>query len=133
MLGISGIYDLNAMVAYHDAATPVYRRFTSGAFGTDEEEWKLASPTDLRGMPAWIAAKVVGIAHSEDDGLVEMQQVELMQDALKKVKGNWLRAPGAEKERSDFYVPLVGPHDSMWQLGTMAPAFVKMLEELVKD
>jgi kynurenine formamidase len=133
MLGLSGIYDLNAMVAYHDPTMSEYRNFTTGAYGADEEEWKLVSPTDVRGLSAWMAAKVVGLAHSEDDGLVEMEQVELMQAAMKKVDGSAFRGPGAETERKDLFVALQGWHDSIWGEAKATPVIEKMLEELTME
>ena len=41
---------------------------------------------------------MVGITHSPDDELVEMEQPQLAQ----KVKRIWSRGPGAEGEREDF-------------------------------
>ena len=124
---------MNATVAYHSDEKEIYEVFTQAAFGMDENDWKLASPTDLRGMAAWIAAKVVGIAHSADDGLVEMAQPQLMRQVMERVDKGWLRGPGAEGERRDFYVEMHGGHERIWQEGIMSGAIEQALELLVKD
>ncbi|KAI7550356.1 hypothetical protein KC316_g14306 [Hortaea werneckii] len=89
LLAVEGLYDLPALVAYH-SDSPIYQHLITNAFGPDPEDWARASPTTLSTSTQvphqqhtdW--PKLIVLAHSRQDELVEWQQVDLMHAALKK-------------------------------------------------
>jgi kynurenine formamidase len=77
LLGIEGIYDLNALVATH--SHPAYREFITGAFGEEEETWIAASQLCCR-LQKWQGNAL--LIHSVNDELVDMQQTDSMVEKL---------------------------------------------------
>jgi hypothetical protein len=82
-----------------------------------------------------MAAKVVAIAHSAGDELVEMEQVKLMQSVMIDIPVADGRAFGtawANEKRQDMYIEMDGKHDETWQTGSMDRAIEQVLELLLK-
>lgn len=102
IISICTIYDLPRLVAtFHDL--PIYREFTTTAFGADEAVWRDISPTylardwerkvngDEEGAGRRRGARTEGVevavlAHSRTDGLVDWSQLEAMHTSLRTVQ-----------------------------------------------
>ena len=124
VVGVAGIYDLEALLESF-SHIPLYRQFIEAAFGEQTADWREASPVTGRFCTAWSNAKVVVLAHSQDDELVDFLQTEKMSDQLWKEK-----RPG----RRDVVLSLKGKHDQIWQDGTeMARAISTALRMLKED
>jgi pimeloyl-ACP methyl ester carboxylesterase len=126
VLGVEGIYDLGKLRDDH-SAVPMYQYFTESAFGIDEEAWRVASPTTQGSGFAWEKAKVVALAQSDGDELVDGEQRDVMWDFLRK---------NAKEGRKDELIQLVGKHDQIWreedgkgktQLGVSIETVLKLL------
>ncbi|KAK0272621.1 hypothetical protein LTR91_017882 [Friedmanniomyces endolithicus] len=112
VVGVEGLYDLPALVKHH-SGEPEYRDFVSNAFGSDERVWAAVSPTSGEYEESWPDGRLVVLAHSREDELVEWEQVDLMQRAL-KAQG-W---GGRRDERRLELIELKGKHDQVWEEGT---------------
>ncbi|KAF2842496.1 alpha/beta-hydrolase [Patellaria atrata CBS 101060] len=112
VVGLEGIYDLEAFVRNHEEK--VYREIVTNAFG-DEEGWREASPAVMGGFgrEIWREGRVVVLGHSGEDELVEREQVERMVGRL--VGEEWEEERG---ERRLLVVKLWGKHDEIWEEGT---------------
>ena len=106
VIGLEGIYDTKLLLETH--THPAYREFIEAAFGTEEAQWKDASPTSGKYSTTWKEGRIVVLAHSSDDELVDWNQTERMSDVLWKEK---------RKERRDVVIKLKGKHDEIWQDG----------------
>lgn len=112
VLGVEGLYDLRALVKYHSDES-VYRAFVSNAFGPNEDTWMSVSPASSSDFEdSWQDGKLVVLAHSREDELVEWEQVDLMHKALKCQ--DWDEVGG---DRRLKLVELSGKHDQVWQEG----------------
>ena len=109
IVGLEGLYDLPALVAYH-RAEPEYAAFVTNAFGS-EEGWKAVSPTSGVFGESWVEGRVVVLAHSRGDSLVETEQPELMRAGLEAL--GW----GEKGERRVLMFELCGDHDEVWETG----------------
>lgn len=138
VLGVEGLYDLPALVSYH-ADISAYREFVTTAFGPDSEVWAAVSPAvSAEGLSQahWPEGRLVVIAHSHEDELVEWEQVERMQQAL-KTQGFRSGAAGEASATRDCrqvgLLELHGGHDQVWEEGTeLARAVEWTLQELVR-
>ncbi|TKA28682.1 hypothetical protein B0A50_03009 [Salinomyces thailandicus] len=111
ILGVEGLYDLPALVENH-SDQPVYKDFVANAFGPDEAQWAATSPTSGDYEASWPTGKLVVLAHSREDELVEWDQVDRMHRAL--------RTQGFDEAQGDQRLKLVelsGKHDQVWQEG----------------
>ena len=107
------------------AAIPAYETFTRAAFGDDEEEWDEASPINGKYAKVWPSGKVVVVAHSREDELVDWVQVDAIEKALHKERRDG---------RSDKVLELKGKHLDIWKEGTeMARAIKEVLQMLEKQ
>ena len=121
IVGVAGIYDLEALLNSF-VHIPLYRHFLEAAFGEEKADWKEASPVSGKYCDSWPNAKVVVLAHSRDDELVDFLQTEKMSDHLWREK-----RPG----RRDNVLSLKGTHNQIWQDGTeMARAVITALQML---
>lgn len=111
VLGVEGIYDVPALLKYHKKE-PAYEDFISNAFGPDEATWISASPSHGDYNDSWPDGKLVVLAHSRNDGLVEWEQLELLCEAF-KAQG-W---DHESRERRVSVLELKGEHDEIWQDG----------------
>lgn len=110
ILGIEGLYDLPALVKYHEKQ-PLYRNFVESAFGPNESEWKAVSPTQSNYNDTWPDGKLAVIAHSHSDELVEWEQPELM---MRSLTSQGFRDSGPRKAK---LIELQGKHDQVWSEG----------------
>jgi hypothetical protein len=106
VLGISGIYDLDAFITSH-SEIPAYRALIENAF-PDKSLWEEASPNKSRLSETgkWQDARVVVISHSDDDELVEEAQASYMLERARL-------APNSNVH----FLPATGAHDEIWQSG----------------
>ncbi|EME50085.1 hypothetical protein DOTSEDRAFT_118377 [Dothistroma septosporum NZE10] len=127
VLGIEGLYDLPALVKYHnDLKQHLYHNFTESAFGPNETAWAAASPTSGQYSTTWQDGKLAVVAHSHQDELVEWEQPEVMMKALSlqgfKDSGN----------RRSKWLELTGKHDQVWSEGNeVARAIEWTIQEFV--
>lgn len=121
VVGFEGIYDL---VGLDERMGGGYAGFIEGAFGADRAAWREASPTTAAGsFGVWAGQKgsrLAVLAHSANDELVDMPEVETMERRL--------RADGVR----DLLVfrDLKGGHFDVLNDGSFARVLVKTLEEL---
>lgn len=85
------------------------------------------SPTSGEYEESWPDGRVVVLAHSREDELVEWEQVDLMERAL-KAQG-W---DGASTERRLDLIELKGKHDQVWEEGKELARAIEAIMELVK-
>ncbi|KAK3700460.1 hypothetical protein LTR37_015964 [Vermiconidia calcicola] len=121
IVGLEGIYDIPALVKYHEDQ-PVYRDFIVNAFGASG--WDAASPTNADYDDSWPDGKLVVLAHSPNDTLIEAEQAELQRKALEPQ--GWKDAG----ERRIKMFELEGEHDEVWETGEAAKAIEWAVEEL---
>ncbi|RMZ09289.1 hypothetical protein D0860_04341 [Hortaea werneckii] len=128
LLAVEGLYDLPALIAYH-ADSPAYQDIVTNAFGPHPGDWAAASPAvDLshhpqnQKQPAPNWPKLIALAHSRQDELVEWQQVDLMHAALKQAGG--YDEVGREEDGDGKggggrlkLIELNGGHDDVWREG----------------
>lgn len=107
VLGVEGIYNIPELVKAYESI-PGYREFVENAFGRDENVWVGASPALSKSPTVWEKAKVIIIAHSDDDELLNRMQADLMMARLHKSKRC--------REKS-YYFPAAGHHDEIWRDG----------------
>lgn len=123
VLGIEGLYDLPALVQYHSDGT-FYRNFVEAAFGSKEADWKAASPTSADLNETWQDGKLVVIAHSHEDELVEWEQPDLM---MKSLSSQGFKESGSRRAK---LLELRGKHDQVWEEGYEA---ARAIEFAVKE
>lgn len=87
VVGLNGLYDLPYFIhdsqGSHASLAPVYADFTRGAFGDDEQDWKVVCPTVVEDWAAeWPEGRVVVMVQSKEDTLVPYSQTELMKKRL---------------------------------------------------
>jgi hypothetical protein len=136
-----GIYDIPLFVENHDPQkvapeiARVYRDIVEGAFGTDEEVWKAVSPTGLdwsgsaageKGKCGLGLLREIVLAYSEEDELVEKEQVEEMERKLKE--GGWGGDAKGKGKVKVYLKELSGGHDFIWEDGRQV---VGLIEETV--
>ena len=116
LLGMEGIYDLNALVATH--SHPAYREFITGAFGKDEEIWTTASQLCCN-LQKWQGNAL--LVHSVNDELVDVQQTDSTVEKL--VMQGFTRTtatPGSFRNEGKRVSKMVIDclHDEVWKKGT---------------
>jgi hypothetical protein len=139
IVGVAGIYDLRQIVETHRDISE-YRKFIEGAFGSDELLWDAVSPAQMvgsRGVEGgWKTGRLVVLAHSKDDSLVDLGQLETMREALRAWEGRKAQAVKEELTSYDRRVqilPITGEHDEAWSKGEELARAVKFaFEELRK-
>ena len=119
VVGIEGIYDLALLVKTH--SHPIYREFVEGAFG-DPSNWEDASPTSAMVSQSWLNGKIVVLAHSSEDELVDWAQTEAMCDQLWKEK---------RSSRRDTVIKLKGNHDVIWEEGKEMAKAIELAFEML--
>lgn len=121
IVGLEGIYDIPALVKRHEDQS-VYRDFIVNAFGSSG--WDVVSPVRGDFEEGWVDGRLVVLAHSEGDSLVEREQADGMRGAL--VQQRWSDDDGDRKIKM---FELEGEHDEVWETGDAARA----VECAVKD
>ncbi|CCU83010.1 hypothetical protein BGHDH14_bgh00180 [Blumeria hordei DH14] len=115
IVGIAGIYNLLGLRDRHDDAA--YGAFLNGAFGADESILHAAAPTNYPAFPnSWPEAKLVVLAQSRDDELVEAVQ-------LNDITTSSLAQSNARIEVNKEII--IGAHDAAWQEGQIADLIVE--------
>lgn len=120
IVGVAGIYDLRRLVDTHRTIS-AYREFVEGAFGVDDMLWDAVSPAQMigsRGVEGgWKTGRLVVLAHSPDDELVDMGQREEMRDAMKGWEQTEAQVSPEElthKDRRMRTLDISGAHDDAW-------------------
>ncbi|KAJ5086446.1 hypothetical protein NUU61_007753 [Penicillium alfredii] len=137
IVGVAGIYDLRRLRDAHPDID-AYREFIDGAFGADELLWDAVSPAQMvgsRGVEGgWKTGRLVVLAHSKDDELVDEGQLGSMREALRGWEAAEAQVPVQELTRRDRRVsvlPISGAHDESWLSGEeLARAIEFSFEEL---
>ncbi len=122
ILGVSGIYDLEAFIDAH-SEIPAYRALIENAF-PEKSLWEEASPnkSDLSKTAKWQTARAIIVSHSDEDELVEKAQASHM---LKRAR----MAPSADEKV--HFLPAKGAHDEIWESGNiLADLITKSIEIL---
>ncbi|KAI7781548.1 hypothetical protein LA080_014581 [Diaporthe eres] len=121
VVGFEGIYDL---VGLDGRMGGGYAGFIEAAFGTDRAAWRDASPATAAGsFGDWAgqgAPRLAVLAHSADDELVDMPEVETME---RRLRGDGVRDVIVFRD-------LKGGHFDVLNDGSFARVLVKALEEL---
>ncbi|EKV21449.1 hypothetical protein PDIP_06580 [Penicillium digitatum Pd1] len=137
IVGVAGIYDLRQLRdTYADVSA--YQEFTEGAFGANETLWDEVSPAQVigsRGVEGgWKSGRLAILAHSQDDGLVDASQVEVMKEALKNWEKKGAHVSMQESSNCDRrlrFLPINGVHNEAWEKGEqMARAVTFAFEQL---
>lgn len=161
IVGVEGIYDIPLLVSDY-AEVPAYREFIEGAFGPERPEnddskrqsaWQAASPARFGHdgfVERWANSvsndtaddgpalgKGVGvlamIAHSPEDELVNMRQVEAMEQCLRgppsQLSGRGGGGTGGRGEIQYRFLELQGKHHEIWEKGA---ELARCVEEVVK-
>ena len=123
VVGVEGIYDLKLLEINHKDV-PMYREFIERAFGRDEDGWRSASPVSGEFDHSWQNARVVVLAWSPEDELVEEMQIKAMAQALKHHE---------RALRVDVSIELEGKHNQIFQDGVQLANAIKMAFECLKD
>ena len=123
VVGVEGIYDLNLLAINHKDV-PMYREFIERAFGRDEEDWRKASPVSGEFKNSWQNARVVVLAWSAEDELVEGMQRSAMVQALHH---------HSRESRVDITIELEGKHNQIVQDGLQIANAIKRAFDFLKD
>ena len=123
VVGVEGIYDLNLLALNHNDV-PMYHEFIEQAFGKDEEDWRKASPVSGEFKHSWQNARVVVLAWSPEDELVEGMQINAMAQALQHHK---------RESRIDNTIELEGKHNQIFQDGAQLANAIKRAFDFLQD
>ncbi|KUJ10061.1 uncharacterized protein LY89DRAFT_723865 [Mollisia scopiformis] len=123
VIGVEGIYDLGKLRDDH-VNVPMYQYFIESAFGKDEQEWKDASPVSQRNEKgfSWQRSKVVALAQSDEDELVNNAQRDAMWEVMKM---------NESADRKDILIWLTGKHDEIWREKNPEPQLKIAIEEVL--
>lgn len=122
IVGLEGIYDIPAIVKNHQDQ-PMYRDFVTNAFGPSG--WDEVSPANASYEESWADGRLVVLAHSKEDSLVEDEQWEQMKAALEKQ--GW----GERGERRVEFLEVQGDHNEVWETGDAARAVEFAVKKLL--
>ena len=120
VLGISGIYDLNAFVWSH--SHPAYKEIAENAF-PNLQDWEKVSPSVAQKEGTiWEGAKVIIISQSKSDELVEEAQPGYMLDLARSLP---------DVRDKVHFLEATGAHDDIWGKGDiLAGLIIKSVELL---
>lgn len=131
IVGVAGIYDLRRLQDAHRDIS-AYREFIEGAFGNGVMLWDAVSPAQMGGSRGveggWKTGRLVVLAHSKDDELIDEGQVEGMREALRGWEGRQAQIPLRElssRERRVQMLTLEGLHDELWEKGEEVARAIK--------
>lgn len=131
IVGVAGIYDLRKLQNDHRDIT-AYKEFIEGAFGTDELLWDAVSPAQMvgsRGIEGgWKTGRLVVLAQSQQDELVDDGQLTTLREALKGWEAKDAQIPVRElthRTRHVRVLPISGAHDDAWIHGEELARAVK--------
>ncbi|KAL5341800.1 Alpha/Beta hydrolase protein [Aspergillus crustosus] len=124
VLGMAGIYNLRLLRDKHKSVS-AYQEFIEGAFGGDEKVWNSVSP-GVVGVDGWESGRVVVLAQSKGDTLIDGAQSEGMKKALE----SWENY-GSKGERKVHALEIEGEHDEAWEKGSeLARAILFTIEKV---
>ncbi|KAH7414249.1 Alpha/Beta hydrolase protein [Phaeosphaeria sp. MPI-PUGE-AT-0046c] len=138
----AGIYNLPLFLRNHappacpENIAQIYRDIVQGAFGDDAKLWQGVSPVAGKyGEQRWRNGKLIVLAHSYDDELVERQQRDVMCVALDREGWSIVMEDGDEE--ADVAVggrvlevrDIKGTHDFVWKDGEQC---ARLIEEVVQ-
>ncbi|UNI19062.1 Arylformamidase [Purpureocillium takamizusanense] len=111
IIGISGIYDLVGLNSRKEG----YDGFISAAFGKDQKVWQAASPATFGGSfkETWSGSPLAILAHSPEDTLVDMPEIDSMAAKLSEDGINIVAVRD-----------LSGEHDEVWKDGSQLASLV---------
>ena len=114
ILGIDGIYDI-PLFRNKNTGLSIYQTLIEGAFGNNEQEWAAASPANWSNYAeSWKEGRLVILAHSREDELVDWSQVESMERCWSK-RQEWENSEGVAVEMR--ILEIQGNHAEIWQKG----------------
>ena len=114
ILGIDGIYDI-PLLRNKNIGLSMYQTLIEGAFGNNEQEWAAASPASWTNYAkSWKEGRLVILAHSREDELVDWGQVEAMERCWSK-RQEWENGEGVGVEMR--ILEIQGNHAEIWQKG----------------
>ncbi|KAF2240550.1 hypothetical protein BU26DRAFT_389510, partial [Trematosphaeria pertusa] len=134
LLLLAGIYSLPLLLANHTAPPAVgktYRDIVAGAFGPDSAStsttapsvYAVASPiSGAYSAAAWPSGRLVVLAHSPEDELVEEEQREVM--ARRLGEEGWEDGEKGQTGRRVLGRELRGGHDEVWEEGVQVAELV---------
>lgn len=138
---LCGIYNIPLLLRNHDPpACPenisrIYYEFVAGAFGEDRDEYRGVSPVAGKyGTQQWKNGKLMVLAHSYEDELIERQQRDVMCVALDREGWSIVMEEGDEEaevgegSRVLEVRDLKGGHDWIWEDGEQV---AKLLADVV--
>lgn len=137
IVGVAGIYDLRKLRDAHPDIS-AYLEFIEGAFEADELLWDGVSPAQMTGSRgvegSWESGRLVVLAHSKEDELVDESQTLAMKDSLEQWEKLEAEIPVQElshRDRRVHVLPISGSHDEAWESGDqLAYAIIYALEQL---
>lgn len=124
VVGLEGLYDLPLLVSNH-RDQPVYEDFVTNAFGVSG--WQEVSPTAGDFEESWPDGRLVVLAHSKEDSLVESEQWERMKVVLEHQE--WSEEG---RKRKVVFFGLKGEHDEVWESGDAARAVEFAVRDLME-
>jgi hypothetical protein len=142
MILLCGIYNIPLLLQNHDPPTcperisAIYHDFVAGAFGQNKDVYRAASPISGRfGTQQWPNGKLLVLAHSYEDELIERQQRDVMCVALDREGWGVVMEVGdgeadlGEGSRVLEVRDLRGGHDWIWEDGKQ---IAKLLADAVQ-
>ncbi len=143
---LCGIYNIPLLLQNHDPPTcpdnisKIYYDFVAGAFGPDRDVYRSVSPVvGQYGTQQWPRGKLMVLAHSYEDELIERQQRDVMCVALDREGWGIVMEIGdgeanvGDASRVLEVRDLKGGHDWIWEDGEqVARLLADVVERLVK-
>ena len=111
ILGVCGIYDIPELLKSY-SHVPIYHDFIVGAFGCNDSLYSQVSPARHRASEysaAWKKGRLLMLAESSEDELINAQQLELMQEVFRDADSRV-----ATEIRT---LQIHGEHDDIWRKG----------------
>jgi acetyl esterase/lipase len=113
-IGISGIYNLPGLVARMEGVHGgIYRHFITGAFSSDEQLWKEASPVNYPEKFSWPGGKGAMLAWSPEDTLIDEPEIDCMASKMK-----------SDGTPVTIIKDLTGDHEVVWEQGDQVARLV---------
>lgn len=138
----AGIYNLPLFVRNHappacpENIAQIYQDIVRGAFGKDAKVWQDVSPVaGTYGKESWKNGKLIVLAHSYDDELVERQQRDVMCVALDREGWSIVMEDGDDEANPEVggrvleVRDIKGAHDFAWRDGEQ---HARLIEEIVQ-
>ena len=127
---LEGIYDMPLLLKNHSqpGVKEMYVEILEGAFGTERDVWERASP--VKGTYGRHEVRLIVLGQSEEDELVEWEQVEAMEGVLKRQGWAGDGEGEGQGERVIVVKKIKGVHDFVWEDGAQV---AMLIEEVVRQ